>query len=142
MQNFGVKWRVFFSTSIFVQKTQFWGEKNWISWKKGYFFQTIVHYYWKWTSYWKTCLISENCDFLCDCLYTSRNCRILIKTLIFLSICLFVHVLILFVGKLLFWFKISFHSVILWTKVSFLGKIYISDGINLWTNWAIFWEWC
>ena len=30
--NFGVKWRVFFSTSIFVQKCQFW-EKNWISWE-------------------------------------------------------------------------------------------------------------
>ena len=53
------------------------------------FFQTIVHYYWKWT-----CLFSENCDFLCDCLYTSRNCRILIKTLIFLRKFLFVHVLI------------------------------------------------
>ena len=25
--NFGVKWRVFFSTSIFVQKCQFWGKK-------------------------------------------------------------------------------------------------------------------
>ena len=32
--------------------------------------------------------------FLCDCLYTSRDCRILIKTLIFLRKCLFVHVLI------------------------------------------------
>ena len=31
--NFGVKWRVFFSTSIFVQKCQFWGKKNWISWE-------------------------------------------------------------------------------------------------------------
>ena len=30
--NFGVKWRVFFSTSIFVQKCQFW-EKNWTSWE-------------------------------------------------------------------------------------------------------------
>ena len=75
--------------------------------EKCWFFQTIVHYYWKWSCYWKTCLFSENCDF-----------------------------------KLLFWFKISFHSVIFWIKVSFLGKIYISDGINLWTNWAIFWEWC
>ena len=82
--NFGVKWRVFFSTSIFVQKCQFWEKKNWISWEM-LIFQTIVHYYWKWTSYWKTCLFSENCDFLCDCLYTSRNCRILIKTLIFLG---------------------------------------------------------
>ena len=90
--NFGVKWRVFFSTSIFVQKCQFWEKKlNFV--RNVDFFQTIVHYYWKWTSYWKTCLFSENCDFLCDCLYTSRNCRILIKTLIFLRKCL-VHVLI------------------------------------------------
>ena len=29
--NFGVKWRVFFSTSIFVQKCQFWGKKIEIS---------------------------------------------------------------------------------------------------------------
>ena len=86
--NFGVKWRVFFSTSIFVQKCQFW-EKKIEFCEKCWFFQTIVHYYWKWT-----CLFSENCNFLCDCLYTSRNCRILIKTLIFLRKCLFVHVLI------------------------------------------------
>ena len=92
--NFGVKWRVFFSTSIFVQKCQFWEKKNWIFVRNVDFFQTSVHYYWKWTSYWKTCLFSENCDFLCDCLYTSRNCRILIKTSIFLRKCLFVHVLI------------------------------------------------
>ena len=90
--NFGVKWRVFFSTSIFVQKCQFWGKKIKFR-EKCWFFQTIVHYYWKWT-YWKTCLFSENCDFLCDCLYTSRNCRILIKTSIFLRKFLFVHVLI------------------------------------------------
>ena len=91
--NFRVKWRVFFSTSIFVQKCQFWGkklkfcEKCWLS-------QTIVHYYWKWISYWKTCLFSENCDFLSECLCTLRNCQILIKTWIFLRKCLFVHVLI------------------------------------------------
>ena len=86
LANFRVKWRVFFSTTIFVQKCQFWG-KCWHS-------QTIVHYYWKWTSYWKTCLFSENCDFLSECLCTLRNCRILIKTSIFLRKCLFVHVLI------------------------------------------------
>ena len=86
---FGVKWRVFFSTSIFVQKCQFWGKKlNFV--RNVDFFQTIVHYYWKWTS----CLFSENFGFLCDCQYTSRNCRILIKTSIFLRKCLFVHVLI------------------------------------------------
>ena len=65
--------------SILGKKLKFC-EKCWL-------FHTIVHYYWKWISYWKTCLFSENCDFLYDCLYTSRNCRILIKTL-------FVHVLI------------------------------------------------
>ena len=91
--NFGVKWRVFFSTSIFVQKCQFWEKKIEFR-EKCWFFQTIVHYYWKRTSYWRTCLFSENCDFLCDCLYTSRNCRILIKTSIFPGKCLFVHVFI------------------------------------------------
>ena len=85
------KWRVFFSTSIFVQKCQFWEKKIEFR-EKCWFFQTIVHYYWKWTSYWKTCLFSENCDFLCDCLYTSINCRIPIKILIFLRKRLFVHV--------------------------------------------------
>ena len=82
--NFGVKWRVFFSTSIFMQKCQF-SEKIIEFREKCWFFQTIVHYYWKWTSYWKRCLFSENCDFLCDCLYTSRNCRILIKLQFFLG---------------------------------------------------------
>ena len=99
--NFGVKWRMFFSTSIFVQKCQFWGKKIEFR-EKCWFFQTIVHYYWKWTSYWKTCLFSENCDFLCDCLYTSRKCRILIKTSIFLRKFLFVHVL-LFIKVFYLW---------------------------------------
>ena len=97
--------------------------------EKCWFFQTIVHYYWKWTSYWKTSSFSENCESLCDCLYTSRNCRILIKILIFLRKCLFVQCAN-FVGKLLFWFKISFHSVIFGQKYHFSNKIYISCGIN------------
>ena len=42
----------------------------------------------------KTCLFSENFDFLCECLYTLRNCQNMIKTSIFLRKCLFVHVLI------------------------------------------------
>ena len=45
-------------------------------------------------SYWKTILFSENFGFLCECLYTLRNCHNLIKTSIFLRKCLFVHVLI------------------------------------------------
>ena len=86
-------------TSVFLNinfcaKMSILGKKNWISWEM-LIFQTSVHYYyWKWISYWKTCLFSENCEFLCDYLYTSRNCRILIKTSIFLRKCLFVHVLI------------------------------------------------
>ena len=91
--NFGVKWRVFFSTSIFVQKCQFWKKKIEFR-EKCWFFQTSVHYYWKWISYWKTCSFSENFDFLCECLYTLRNCQNMIKTSIFLRKCLFVHVLI------------------------------------------------
>ena len=84
---------VFLNINFCAKMSIFWEKKlNFV--RNVDFFQTIVHYYWKWTSYWKTCLFSENCDFLCDCLYTSRNCRILIKTLIFLRKCLFVHVLI------------------------------------------------
>ena len=103
--------------------------------EKCWFFQTIVHYYWKWTSYWKTCLFSENCDFLCDCLYTSRNCRILIKTSIFLRKCLFVHVLI-FIRVFLLLENCYFDSkydFIRWhfgQKYHFSNKIYISVGIN------------
>ena len=92
------KWIFKYSDKIISCKHQFlcktvnFGKKKIEFREKCWFFQTIVHYYWKWTSYWKTCLFSENCDFLCDCLYKSRNCRILIKTLIFLRKCLFVHV--------------------------------------------------
>ena len=91
--NFGVKWRVFFSTSIFVPKCQFWKKKIEFR-EKCWFFQTSVHYYWKWISYWKTCSFSENCDFLCECLYTLRNCQNMIKTSIFLRKWVFVHMLI------------------------------------------------
>ena len=121
--NFGVKWRVFFSTSIFVQKCQFWDkiiefhEKCWL-------FETIVHYYWKWISYWKTCSFSENFDFLCECLYTLRNCQNMIRTSIFLRKCLFVHVLILLENC----YFDSKYDFIRWYHFS--NKIYISCGIN------------
>ena len=133
--NFGVKWRVFFSTSILVQKCQFWNKKKLNFVRNVDFFQKSVHYYWKWTSYWKTCLFSENCNFLCDCLYTWRNCRILIKTLIFLRKCLFVHVLI-FISVFLLLKNCYFDSkydFIRWhfgQKYHFSNKIYISVGIN------------
>ena len=103
--------------------------------EKCWFFQTIVHYYWKWTSYWKTCLFSENCDFLCDCLYTSRNCRILIKTLIFLRKCLFVHVFIFIKVFYLLencYFDSKYHFIRWYfgQKCHFPSRIYISGGIH------------
>ena len=86
--NFGVKWRVFFSTSIFVQKCQFWAK--------------LIEVLWEMLTFWnycalllKTCSVSENFDFLCECLYTLRNCQNVIKTSIFHRKCLFVHVPIL-----------------------------------------------
>ena len=118
----------------FVQKCQFWGKKIEILWKF-WLFQTVVHYYWKWISYWKTCLFSENFDLLYDCLYTSRNCRTLIKTSIFLRKCLFVHVLI-FIRVFLLLENCYFDSkydFIRWhfgQKYHFSNKIYISVGIN------------
>ena len=101
------------------------------------FWAKIIEVLWEMLTFWnycalllKTCLFSENFDSLCECLYTLRNCPNMIKTSIFLRKCLFVHVLISFVGKLLFWFKIWFYSVIFWKKCHFPSKIYISGGIN------------
>ena len=122
-------------TSVFLKinfcaKMSILGEKKLNFVRNVDFFQTIVHYYWKWT-----CLFSENCDFLCDCLYTSWNCRILIKTSIFLRKCLFVHVLI-FIGVFLLLENCYFDSkydFIWWhfgQKYNFSNKIYISVGIN------------
>ena len=115
-----------FLNSNFCAKMSILGKKIEFR-EKCWFFQTSVHYYWKWTSYWKTCLFSENCDFLCDCLYTSRNCRILIKTSIFLRKCLFVHVLIFIRVFLLLencHFDSKYHFIrwYLWKTVIFLVK--------------------
>ena len=72
-----------------MQKCQFWGKKIEILREMLTFSNNCAL-----LSYWKTCLFSENCDFLSECLCTLRNCQILIKTSIFLRKCLFVHVLI------------------------------------------------
>ena len=90
--NFGVKWRVFFSTSIFVQKCQFW-EKNWISWEMLIFsnncallvsvnilLENMLIFRKFWLFVWKSIYIKKLSN--------------LIKTSIFLRKCLFVHVLI------------------------------------------------
>ena len=41
--NFGVKWRVFFSTSIFVQKCQFWAK--------------IIEVLWEMLTFWNYCVL-------------------------------------------------------------------------------------
>ena len=92
IKSFGVKWRVFFSTSIFVQNCQFWAK--------------IIEVLWEMLTFWNYCALLLKVNillqnmlifrkfFLCECLYTLRNCQNMIKTSIFLRKCLFVHVLI------------------------------------------------
>ena len=105
--NFGVKWRVFFSTSIFVQKCQFWAQKIEIVWE-----MLTVHYYWVWICYWKTCLFSET--------------KIWKKTSIFLRKCLFVFHLL---ENCYFDSKYHFIRWYFGQKCHFPSKIYISSGI-------------
>ena len=92
--------------------------------EKCWLFKTIVHYYWKWISYWKTFLFSENYD-----------CRILIKTSIFFRKCLFVHVFIFIKVFYLLencYFDSKYHFI--WwyfgQKCHFPSRIYISGGIH------------
>ena len=84
---------VFFSTSIFVQKCQFWEKKlNFV--RNVHFFKQLCTTTESEHLIGKHAYFQKIVTFCCDCLYTSRNCRILIKTSIFLRKCLFVHVLI------------------------------------------------
>ena len=91
--NFGVKWRVFFSTSIFVQNCQFFGKKIEILWEILTFsnncallvsvnilLENMLIFRKFWLFVWK-------------CIYIKKLSN-LIKTSIFLRKCLFVHVLI------------------------------------------------
>ena len=48
-------------------------------------FPLSVHYYWKWSSFCKTCLFFEKCDSFCEGLYTLTNCLILVKIFNFLG---------------------------------------------------------
>ena len=125
-------------TSVFLNinfcaKMSILGKKNWISWEILIFSNNCALLL---KLLWKTCFFfSENFDFLCDCLYTSRNCRILIKTSIFLRKCLFVHVLIFIRVFLLLencYFDSKYHFI-RWhfgQKYHFSNNIYISVGIN------------
>ena len=121
---------MFFSTSIFVQNCQLFGKKIEILWEILTFSNNCALLV-SGISYWKTCLFSENFDFLCECLY-SHN---LIKTSIFLRKCLFVHVLIfirvfLLLENCYFDSKYDFIRWYFGKKCHFPSKIYISGGIN------------
>ena len=90
--NFGVKWRVFFSTSIFVQKCQFWTK--------------IIEVLWEMLTFWNYCALLLKVDILLENMLIFRKFWLfvwmslyikklyMIKTSIFLRKCLFVHVLI------------------------------------------------
>ena len=91
--NFRVKWRVFFSTTIFVQKCQFWGKKIEILremltfsnncallLKVNILLENMLIFRKLWLFKWMSMYI--------------KKLSILIKTSIFLRKCLFVHVLI------------------------------------------------
>ena len=151
-------------TSVFLNinfcaKMSILGKKNWISWEMLIFSNNCALLL-------KVNILLENMlifrKLWLFVWYTSRNCRILIKTSIFLRKCLFVHVLIFnkvfylwkiviliqnmilfgdILEKLLFWFKIWFYSVIFWKKCHFPSKIYISGGIDfLEKSSNFFWE--
>ena len=128
--NFGVKWRVFFSTSIFVQKCQFWAK--------------IIEVLWEMLTFWNYCALLLKVNILLENMlifrklwlfYTLRNCQNLIKTSIFLRKCLFVHVLIfirvfLLLENCYFDSKYDFIRWYFGQKRHFSNKIYISCGIN------------
>ena len=91
--NFGVKWRVFFSTSIFVQKCQFWAK--------------IIEVLWEMLTFWNYCALLLKVNILLEKMLNFRKFWLfvwksiyikklwnLIKTSIFLRKCLFVHVVI------------------------------------------------
>ena len=125
---------MFFSTSIFVQNCQFFGKKIEILWEILTFSNNCALLM-SGISYWKTCLFLENFDFLCECLYTLRNCQNMIITPIFLRKCLFVHVLIfirvfLLLENCYFDSKYDFIRWYFGRKCHFSNKIYISCGIN------------
>ena len=91
--NFGVKWRVFFSTSIFVQNCQFWAK--------------IIEVLWEMLTFWNYCALLLKVNILLGNMLIFRKFWLsvwmsiyikklsnLIKTSIFLRKSLFVHVLV------------------------------------------------
>ena len=132
--NFGVKWRVFFSTAIFVKKCQFWAK--------------IIEVLWEMLTFWNYCALLLKVNILLENMLIFRkfwlfvwmsiyirNCQNMIKTSIFLRKCLFVHVLIfirvfLLLENCYFDSKYDFIRWYFGQKCHFSNKIYISCGIN------------
>ena len=132
--NFGVKWRVFFSTSIFVQKCQFWAK--------------IIEVLWEMLTFWNYCALLLKVNILLENMLIFRKFWLFVwmsiyikkrskydKTSIFLRKCLFVHVLIFIRVFLLLenCYLDSKYDFIRWyfgQKCHFSNKIYISGGIN------------
>ena len=122
---------MFFSTSIFVQNCQFFGKKTEILWEILTFSNNCSE-----CEY----LIGKHAYFqkiltFCVIVYIHQETRILIKSLIFLRKCLFVHVLIFIIVFLLlencyFDSKYDFIRWYFGKKCHFPNKIYISGGIN------------
>ena len=142
--NFGVKWRVFFSTSIFVQKCQFWAK--------------IIEVLWEMLTFWNYCALLLKVNILLENMLIFRKFWLfvwmsiyikklsnLIKTSIFLRKCLFVHVLIfirvfLLLENCYFDSKYDFIRWYFGQKCHFSNKIYISCGINSLEKSSNFWE--
>ena len=91
--NFGVKWRVFFSTSIFVQKCQFWAK--------------IIEVLWEMLTFWNYCALVLKVNILLVNMLIFRKFWLFVwmslyikklskydKNFNILRKCLFVHVLI------------------------------------------------
>ena len=111
-------------TSVFLNinfcaKMSILGKKNWISWEMLIFSNN--------------CALLLKVNNLLENMLIFRKLWLSIYTVLIKKFFLgnvYVHVSISFVGKLLFWFKIWFYSVIFWKKCHFPSKIYISGGIN------------
>ena len=139
-----LKWRVFFSISIFVQKCQFWAK--------------IIEVLWEMLTFWNYCALLLKVNILLENMLIFRKFWLFVwmsiyikklskydKNFNFLRKCLFVHVLIfirvfLLLENCYFASKYDFIRWYFGQKCNFSSKIYISCGIILWRNRAIFWE--
>ena len=140
--NFGVKWRVFFSTSIFVQKCHCWAK--------------IIEVLWEMLTFWNYCALLLKVNILLENMLIFRKFWLfvwmslyikklsnLIKTSIFLRKCLFVHVLIFITVFLLlencyFDSKYDFIRWYFGKSVIFLVKFTFQVAYIFWRNRTIF----